>query len=363
MSKPIMFRGYALTDPTKWSDLQIIEFNPKTFQPEDVEIAITHCGVCGSDLHTVTQGWGESKLPLVVGHEIVGTATRVGAKVTSIKPGDRVGVGAQIGSCLDCRRCKMDCENYCTEMIETYNDEYQDGVITQGGYSTAIRAHERFVFPIPDGVESRDAASMLCAGLTVFSPLKTYGAGPGKAVGIIGIGGLGHYAVLFAKALGAEVYAFTHDASKISDIKKMGADRVINTSEKASIHAMDDFHKDFSGTLDIIISTLDTYTSNTPLSDFLSMLFVHGKFISVGVPNADTPLPQIHPFDLMPSGALLGGSHIGSKAECLEMLKLAEEKGVKPWIEELPMKEAGTALRNLYNNKVRYRYVLTQDLT
>ncbi|KAI0373526.1 GroES-like protein [Pilatotrama ljubarskyi] len=355
MSQSTVFKGYALTDPAKWTDLEVVEFKPKTFQPEDVEIAITHCGVCGSDLHTITQGWGESKLPLVVGHEIVGTATRVGAKVTTIKPGDRVGVGAQIGSCLDCTRCKMDYENYCTQMVETYNDEYPDGIITQGGYSTAIRAHERFVFPIPNGVESRDAASMLCAGLTVFSPLKTHGAGPGKKVGVIGIGGLGHYALLFAKALGAEVFAFTHDTSKFGDIKKMGADHIVNTSEK-------DFHTDFAGSLDIIISTLDTYTPNTPLSDFLSMLFVHGKFISVGIPNADNPLPQIHPFDLMPSGALLGGSHIGSKTECLEMLQLAANKGVKPWIEELPMKDAGTALRNLYDNKVRYRYVLTQDL-
>ncbi|KAI0326846.1 GroES-like protein [Cubamyces sp. BRFM 1775] len=356
MSQSVQFKGYALVDPSKWSDLQIREFKPKNFEPEDVEIAITHCGVCGSDLHTVTQGWGESKLPLVVGHEIVGTITRIGDKVSEFKPGDRVGVGAQIGSCLSCRRCKMDYENYCPKSIETYNGEYPDGVITQGGYSTAIRAHERFVFPIPDGLESRHAASMLCAGLTVYSPMKTYGTGPGKTVGVMGIGGLGHYAVLFAKALGAKVYAFTHDATKVEDIKKMGADHVINTSEKK------DFHKDLAGQLDIIISTRDTYSPETPLGDYLSMLFVHGKFISVGIPNADNPFPQIHPFDLMPNGALVGGSHIGSKKECLEMLELAAKKGVKPWIEELPMKDAGAALRSLHDNKVRYRYVLTQDL-
>ncbi|KAI0633868.1 GroES-like protein [Trametes polyzona] len=356
MTHPVVFKGYALTDPSKWADLMVLEFKPKNFQPEDVELAITHCGVCGSDLHTLTQGWGESKLPLVAGHEIVGTVTRVGDKVKEFKPGDRVGVGAQIGSCLNCDRCKADYENYCPKMIDTYNAEYPDGVVTQGGYSTAIRAHERFVFPIPDQIESRHAASMLCAGLTVFSPLKAYGAGPEKKVGVIGIGGLGHYAVLFAKALGAEVYAFTHDTSKVNDIMKMGADHIINTSEDK------DFHQKLSGELDLIISTRDTYSPETPLAGYLSMLVVHGKFISVGIPNADNPFPRIHPFDLMSSGCLIGGSHIGSKKECLEMLRVAAEKSVKPWVEELPMKDAGKALRNLRDNSVRYRYVLTQDL-
>ncbi|EIW62534.1 GroES-like protein [Trametes versicolor FP-101664 SS1] len=356
MSSSLQFKGYALTDPSYWSDLKVVEFKPKNFQPEDIEISITHCGVCGSDLHTLTQGWGESKLPLIAGHEIVGTVTRVGDRVTGFKPGDRVGVGAQIGACLNCKRCDANYENYCPEQIDTYNAEYPDGVVTQGGYATAIRAHERFVFAIPKNLESRHAASMLCAGLTVYSPLKTNGAGPGKTVGIIGIGGLGHYAVLFAKALGADVYAFTHDATKVKDIKQMGAHHVINTSEQK------DFAKSLAGEFDIIISTLDSYSPETPLADFLSMLVVHGKLITVGIPDADNPLPPIHPFDLMSSGALLGGSHIGSKKECIEMLQLAAEKGVKPWIEELPMKEVGKALRSLGDNKVRYRYVLTQDL-
>lgn len=203
-------------------------------------------------MHTLKQGWGESQLPLVVGHEIVGKATRVGDNVKGIKVGDRVGVGAQVGACLRCKQCKDGYENYCPKQIDTYvreslvahlnapiliddyfqNAKYPDGTVTQGGYSTAIRAHQQFVFPIPEALESRHAASMLCAGLTVFSPLKTNGAGPGKKVGIVGIGGLGHYAILFAKALGAEVYAFTHSKDKMEDAKKLGADHVIDTTNK-----------------------------------------------------------------------------------------------------------------------------------
>ena len=416
-SSSVDFKGYALTgksrpslyavfysdkqtkflDPKKWNDLKVTGFEPKTFEADDVEIAITHCGVCGSDVHTLTQGWGESKLPLIVGHEIIGIVTRVGDNVKEFTPGDRAGVGAQRGSCMSCRACKDGLENYCPNSIETYvsshiflyhhsafdkticakNAVYPNGIVAQGGYSTAIRAHQRFVFPIPDEIESRDAASMMCAGLTVFSPLKTHGCGPGKRVGVVGIGGLGHYAVLWAKAMGAEVYAFTHDDSKVNDIKKMGADHVVNTGKKVSTRMrmkvtehilistavpLQDFWKDHEHTLDIIISTRDSFGDKMPLGDFLSMLYVHGRFITVGLPDADDTLPPVHPFDFAPNGCLIGGSKLGSKEECLEMLELARSKGIKPWIEEMPMRDVGQALQKVMDNKVRYRYVLTQDL-
>ncbi|KZT11120.1 GroES-like protein [Laetiporus sulphureus 93-53] len=355
MSTGLEFKGYAMTDPDQYSALSLISYQPKTFQEDDVEIAITHCGVCGSDVHTLSQGWGNSRLPLVVGHEIIGKVTRVGSKVKDFKVGDRAGVGAQIGSCMDCKRCKTDNENYCLKMIDTYNDVYPDGVIAQGGYSTGIRAHQRFVFKIPDAIESRHAASMFCAGLTVYSPLKYNGCGPGKKVGVLGIGGLGHYAVLFAKAMGAEVYAFTHSESKLEDAKKMGADHVISTHN-------DDFHKPLEGELDILISTADVFREDRPFKSYLSMLFVHGKFINVGLPNRDNPLPRMHAFDLQPNGVFIGGSHIGNKLECQEMLELAAEKGIKPWIEELPMSQAKAAIEGVKSGKVRYRYVLTQDI-
>ncbi|OCH88270.1 GroES-like protein [Obba rivulosa] len=354
-AKQLEFKGYALTDPSNWTDFKITAFKPKNFEPEDVEIAITHCGVCGSDVHTLTQGWGEIKVPLVAGHEIVGKVVRIGDKVTEFKPGDRVGVGAQIGSCLSCRACKMDCENYCPKAIDTYNSKYPDGVITQGGYATAIRAHERYVFPIPDEIESRHAATMMCAGLTVYSPLRTYGTGPGKKVGIMGIGGLGHYAIMWAKAMGAEVYAFTNQREKVDDCKQMGADHVIDMNEK-------EFWKPLAGALDLIVSTMDTFEEGMPFSSYLTMLYVHGKFISCGLPDTNNPMPPLHGFDLAGNGCLVGGSHVGSKKEIIEMLELARSKDIRPWIEELPMKDVAKALRGVKDNKVHYRYVLTQDL-
>lgn len=349
----VEFKGYAVTDASNWSSFNVIDFQPKTWEDTDIELAITHCGVCGSDVHTITSGWGSFPTPLVVGHEIIGKVTRVGSKVKGFKVGDRAGVGAQIGACYSCRACKTDNEQYCPKKINTYAGEYPDGVKTQGGYSTAIRAHEQFVFPIPEKLESRYAASMLCAGLTVYSPLKRHGAGPGKKVGILGIGGLGHYAVLFAKAMGSEVYAFTHSESKVEDIKKMGADHVIVTDEEG------EFTKPLTQALDLIISTRDV-SDNMPLNMYLKMLWVHGKFISVGLP--DKPLPQVMAFDFEANGCFMGGSHIGNKKEAIEMLNLAAAKGIKPWIEELPMKDAQQAVERVKRNDVRYRIILTQDL-
>ncbi|KZT24011.1 GroES-like protein [Neolentinus lepideus HHB14362 ss-1] len=354
MSGQVEFKGYAMTDASNWSDFKVVSFEPKKFEETDVEIAITHCGVCASDVHSLCQDWGQARLPLIAGHEIVGKVTRVGSKVTGIKVGDRAGVGAQVSSCLQCRECSEDYETYCQNLIWTYNHQYSDGIQTQGGYSTAIRANERFVFPVPDGVSSADAASMFCGGLTVYSPLVSNGCGPGKRVGVVGIGGLGHYAILFAKALGAEVYAFTHSASKDEDIKKMGADHIIHTSDP-------DFAKPYARKLDIIISTRNE-ASSMPLSQFLSTLYVHGKFVAVGLPAAGDPFPAIQPTSFIRNGSFFGSSHLGSKKECVEMLKLAAEKNIKPWIEELPMKDVKKAVEGVKNGNAKYRYVLVQDL-
>ncbi|KAA1476357.1 GroES-like protein [Dentipellis sp. KUC8613] len=347
------FQGYAVTDADRWNDFKVIEYPSKKWEESDVEIAITHCGVCGSDVHTLTSGWGSFETPLVVGHEIAGTAVRVGSKVKSgIKVGDRVGVGAQIGSCYTCKYCKSDNENYCRKSIDTYNANYPDGVRAMGGYSTGIIANELFVYPIPDGISSAEACSMMCGGLTVYSPLRRNGAGPGKKVGIIGIGGLGHYAILFAKGLGAEVYAFTHSHSKDDDIKKMGADHVVYTGDKG-------FHEKYAMSLDLIVSTRDV-SENFPITEYLSMLDLHGKFITVGLP--DEALPGASAAAFASNGCFFGGSHIGSKKEALEMLDLAAKKGIKPWIEELPMKDVKKAVEGVKDNKVRYRYVLKQDI-
>lgn len=161
MSTLVEFKGYALTDSKRWGNLEVISLKPKAFKSDDVEITITHCGVCGADMHTLTQGWGESKLPLILGHEIVGKVTRVGDNVKDIKVGDPVGVGAHIGSCMSCSVCKSAYENYCVNGIPTHNGEYSDGVVSQGGYATAIRAHQQFVFSIPDETASPHALKVL----------------------------------------------------------------------------------------------------------------------------------------------------------------------------------------------------------
>ncbi|THH07560.1 hypothetical protein EW145_g3294 [Phellinidium pouzarii] len=345
------FKGYGVTNPNHWSDFKVIDYPAKNWEETDVEVAITHCGVCGSDVHTLTGGWGALKTPMIVGHEIVGTAVRVGSKVKGIKKGDRVGIGAQIGSCYSCRQCKNDNENYCLKKIDTYASQYPDGVRTQGGFANGIIANEQYVFPIPDGLSSANVASMLCAGLTVFSPLKRNGAGPGKKVGVIGMGGLGHYAVIFAKAMGADVYVFSSSTSKREDAKKMGADHFVCTSDG-------NFTEDLRFTLDLIISTRDA--EDFPFEQFLPILDVHGMLISVGL--ADNLLPQTSIFNYASNGSFFGGSHIGSKKEALEMLALATEKNIKPWIEEIPMKDAKRAVEGVKANKAHFRYVLVQDI-
>ncbi|KAH9915088.1 GroES-like protein [Fomitopsis serialis] len=355
----VEFKGYALTNtdgPDAWKSLEVVSFEPKKFEEDDVELAITHCGVCGSDVHILRQGWGSVPYtPIVCGHEVVGKVTRVGSKVTEFKAGDRVGLGAVVDSCGHCRRCQSGNEQYCPEVTQTVNARHRDGTPVQGGFATAIRANERAVFAIPDGIESKDAASMFCGGVTVFSPMRRSNIGPGSKVGVIGIGGLGHYAILFGKALGAEVYAFTHSPRKREDAKKLGADFVVDTG-------VEDFQKSYFDTLDMIISTTNVFRPGISFSTYTSMLTVNGKFVNVGLPNSDQAMPPLQAFDMLTSGAFIGGSYVGSKTDCYEMLKVAVEKGVKPWIQELPMRDYKIALEAVHNGDVRYRYVLTQDI-
>jgi len=351
---PISWKGYAIHDNKRYTDFKVIDFKPKTAGDYDVDIAIKYCGVCASDHHTISGGWGETILPLITGHEITGIVTNVGPKVTEFKPGDRAGCGAQISSCLECHPCNTDNENYCPKQVDTYNAKYPNGDIAHGGYSTGIRAHERFVFRIPDNLALEDAAPMLCGGLTTYSPLVRNGCGKtAKKVGVIGIGGLGHYCLLWAKALGAEVYAFSHSPSKKDDALKLGADHFIDTSKEG-------FEEPLALTIDLIVSTASN-VSNFPLAKYLSTLSVNGRLIYVGMP--EDKLPQIASQDLAGNGCSIGSSHIGSKKEAVEMLQLAADKGIKTWKQILPMKQAKDAIMAVENNTVRFRTVLQQDLT
>ena len=285
----IMPKGYAISDTKNWTDFKVIDFDLKKPADDDIDVAITHCGICGSDLHTISGGWGPLKVPAVIpGHEIVGKVTQVGKNVKDIKVDDRVGIGAQVGSCMNCRPCKTDNENYCIgdgkgHMVDTYNSIWPDGSVAQGGYSTNIRAPEQFVFPLPDGLASEHAAPMLCAGLTLYSPLYRQNVGPGMRVGIVGIGGLGHFGVMFAKAMGADVVAISHSKSKKDDALKMGATTFVSTKEEPN------WAERFQDPpFDLIINTASSSAVDVPA--MLSALKPEGRLICVGMPEDEIKL-------------------------------------------------------------------------
>ncbi|KAL7619633.1 hypothetical protein AAE478_010174 [Parahypoxylon ruwenzoriense] len=355
MPYPDEFEGFMINELGKYKDFKRQTFKPKVFGDNDVDIKIECCGVCGSDLHTVTGGWGDAPTPICVGHEVVGKAVKVGPKVKDVKVGDRVGVGAQIWSCLKCQQCKTDNENYCPNMVDTYGSPYPkeadpDETLSQGGYSSHIRAHEYFVFPIPDAIPSHLAAPMLCAGLTVWSPLVRAGTGPGKKVAIVGLGGLGHFAVLWGNALGAEVTVISHSPGKEADARSLGAKHFVVSSAKG-------WAQPLAFTYDLVLNTADA-TDRFPLGDYLSILKVGCRFHQVGLP--DNPLQNVTPQLFMSNGSSIGASHIGSRPECLGMLRLAAEKKVKPLVETLPVGEkgCGEAMERLARNDVRYRFTL-----
>lgn len=329
-------------------------FEPKTWTEDDVDIQITHCGVCGSDTHTLRSGWGETKYPCCVGHEIVGRAVRVGSNVKHISLGDRVGVGAQSRSCLepDCPDCTAGRENYCVRLhVGTYNGIYpNDEGKSYGGYADYNRANGRFVIKIPDGLPSEHAAPLLCGGVTMYSPLKQKGCGPGKKVGIIGVGGLGHFGVLFAKALGADkVVGISRKASKRDEVLSLGADEYIATEEDENWAAEN------ARSLDLIICTVSS--AKMPLTQYLQLLNVNGSFVQVGLPDGGN-LPPVSVFTLIKSAIDIGGSIIGSPGEINDMLQLAVDKQIKPWVELRPMEDANQAVLDLEAGKPRYRYVL-----
>ncbi|KAK9451979.1 chaperonin 10-like protein [Limtongia smithiae] len=353
MATDYKFEGWLGYDSDSIGNMKWGEFEPKAFEDDDVDIKVSHCGICGSDLHTLRSGWGPSIYPCCVGHEIIGHVVRVGKNVTKFKIGDRVGVGAQGRSCLkpDCPACSKGFVTYCPNSVYTYNSLYPDGVgKSYGGYSTYNRTNQHFVVKIPDGIDSAHAASMMCGGVTVYSPLKVNGCGPGKKVGIVGVGGLGHFAVMWAKALGAdEVVGISRRNSKKADVLAMGATKYIATLDDP------DWAKNNEYTLDLIISTVSN--SDMPLDDYLSLLNVHGTFIQVGAPDSGL-LPSISAFTLFKNGAKIGGSSIGSPAEIEDMLAFALEKNIKPIIEVRPMKDANQAVIDMDAGKARYRYVL-----
>ncbi|KAI0404450.1 zinc-binding dehydrogenase [Xylaria palmicola] len=331
-------------------------FEPKKWTEDDIDIEVSHCGICGSDIHVLRSGWWPTNYPCCVGHEIVGRAVRVGSNVKHVEVGDRVGLGAHVRTCqrADCAECSSGNDSYCTRMmVNTYNSEYpNDEGKSYGGYGNYTRANQQFVVKIPDGVSSADAAPMLCAGVTVYSPLSRNGCGPGKSVGIVGVGGVGHFGILFAKAMGADkVVGISRKNSKREDALKLGADEYIATDEDV------DWHKKRLRTLDMIICTISS--GNMPIDQYLSLLKRGGELVQVGAADGGD-FPKVNVFSLL-IGTKISGSSTGAPWEIRDMLQLAADKQIKPWIQERPMKEANEAIVDMEEGKARYRYVLVNE--
>lgn len=313
----------------------------------DVEIEILYCGVCHSDLHTARNEWHGTIYPCVPGHEIVGRVVSVGSHVTKFRVGDTAAVGCLVDSCRECQYCKEDLEQYCEEgNIQTYNghDRYL-GSQTYGGYSESIVVHEDFVLQIPENLDPAATAPLLCAGITTYSPLKHWNVGPGKKVGVVGLGGLGHMAVKIAKAMGAEVIVFTTSPSKVEDAKRLGADDVVLSKDKEQMQR-------YAGKLHFV---LDAVSAQHDINLYLNLLRVDGSLVLVGAP--EHPLP-VAAFSLIPYRRSFAGSMIGGIAETQEMLDFCGKHNIVSDIEIINIQQINEAYERLLNGDVKYRFVI-----
>ncbi|WP_288409999.1 NAD(P)-dependent alcohol dehydrogenase [uncultured Herbaspirillum sp.] len=314
----------------------------------DVQIDIAYCGICHSDLHQVRSEWAGTQYPCVPGHEIVGRVAAVGAHVSKFKVGDLVGVGCIVDSCQSCPDCEEGLENYCDNVVGTYNGKTDDAPgWTMGGYSQQIVVHERYVLTIrhPEA-DLAAVAPLLCAGITTYSPLRHWGAGPGKKVGVVGIGGLGHMGIKIAHAMGAHVVAFTTSDSKRAAAKALGADEVVvsRNAEEMAAHAK---------SLDFI---LDTVAAPHDLDAFLSLLKREGTMTLVGAPATPHPSPNV--FNLILKRRSLAGSLIGGIPETQEMLDFCAKHGIVADIELIRAEEINTAYERMLKGDIKYRFVI-----
>jgi uncharacterized zinc-type alcohol dehydrogenase-like protein len=304
----------------------------------DVEVRISHCGVCHSDVHLIDNDWGLSKYPFIPGHEIVGTITAIGSAVRSRKVGERVGVGWQADSCGICEWCRQGDEHLCAKSQPTC-------VGRNGGWAEAVRVNSRFAIPVPAVLESENVAPLLCGGITVYSPLRNLGVRPSSRVGIIGIGGLGHLGVQFAKAFGAEVTAFSTSKNKEAEAKALGAHRFVNTRETTAL-------KKLAGSFDLLLSTV---SADQDWQGYVNALRPKGTLCVVGA--APSPM-QIQAFSLIGGQRSIAGSPTGSPRDLHEMLDVAARHNVKAITERFPMSQANEAVTKVKKNQVRYRAVL-----
>ncbi|XP_034675206.1 probable cinnamyl alcohol dehydrogenase 6 [Vitis riparia] len=314
----------------------------------DLTIEIFYCGICHTDLHYARNDWGITMYPVVPGHEITGVITKIGSNVRGFKVGDRVGVGCLAASCLECEFCKSSQENYCDQTQFTYNGIFWDGSITYGGYSKFLVADHRYVVHIPDNLPLDAAAPLLCAGITVYSPMKDNKMleSPGKKLGIIGLGGLGHIAVKFGKAFGLHVTIISTSPSKEKEAKqRLGADDFIVSTHPKQMEAK-------KRTLDFI---LDTASANHSLGNYLELLKVNGTLVVVGAPDKPMELPS---FPLIFGKRTIKGSILGGMKETQEMMDVCGQRNIKSDIEVVKTDQINQALDRLSRNDVRYRFVI-----
>lgn len=341
---PIKAFGYAAKDTS--GVLSPFNFARRSTGEKDVQFKVMYCGVCHSDLHMVKNEWGITQYPVVPGHEFVGVVTEVGSKVEKFKIGDKVGVGCLSGSCRKCEDCANDLENYCTQQIQTYSSTYYDGSVTQGGYSDIMVTDEHFVVHWPENLPM-EAAPLLCAGITTYSPLKHFELDkPGKHVGVVGLGGLGHMAVKFAKAFGAKVTVISTSIGKKDEaIKHLGADAFLVSKDaeqmQAAVKSMD--------------GIIDTVSANHSFVPLLMLLKTNGKLITVGAPEKPQELPA---FPLLMGRKTVAGSAIGGMKETQEMVDFAAKNNITPDVEVIPMDYINTAMERLFKSDVKYRFVL-----
>ena len=338
-------KGYAALKPK--ADLVPYEFSRRALKANDVQIEILYAGICHSDIHQVREEWGDAMFPMVPGHEIAGKVTAVGSEVKNFKVGDLAGVGVYIDSCRKCENCLAGESQYCLEgMTGTYNGYEGDGVtVAQGGYSTGIVTDENYVVSIPENLDLAGVAPLLCAGITLYSPLKHWGAGPGKKVAIVGLGGLGHMGVKYAHALGAEVTVLSHSENKEADAKKMGADHFIVTKDPEIFEK----HK-FS--FDLIINTV---SAPIDLNDYLQMLKLNGTLVMVGLSGKPYP---IEAFNVLNQRRRVAGSMIGSVSQLQEMLNFSGKHNIVSDIEVIKADEINKAYDRVVASDVKYRFVI-----
>jgi uncharacterized zinc-type alcohol dehydrogenase-like protein len=336
-------KGYAAAAPKGL--LGPYSFERRETGAHDVAIAIKYCGICHSDIHQVRGDWGGNIFPMVPGHEIAGVVTSIGAEVTKFKVGDKVGVGCFVDSCRNCEPCRMHLEQFCPSCTFTYNSHDKHGVPTMGGYSDKIVVDENYVLRIPGNLPLDAAAPLLCAGITLYSPLKHWKAGPGKKVAIIGLGGLGHMGVKLAHAMGAEVTVLSHSLKKQADGKRLGADHFYATSDPETFTKL-------AGSFDLIVNTV---SDGIDWNKFAGLLRIDGTLVVVGIPAQPIPVAA---FSLIHGRHSIAGSMIGGIAETQEMLDFCAERNIACDIEVIPMQQVNEAYERVIKSDVRYRFVI-----